>query len=69
MLLPLGAGAQVTEMPNQVFYSEGSFTLENGESTRNFKISYIKHGSLSADKSNAILMTSSLGGNVTVSTS
>jgi len=61
---PVGALAQnVIETPDQSFYSEGDFKLESGEFIRDFKISYVTHGTLNAEKSNAILMTSSLGGN------
>jgi homoserine O-acetyltransferase/O-succinyltransferase len=62
--LPLAAFAQnVIETPDQEFFSEGNFKLESGEVIRDFKISYVTHGTLNAQKSNAVLMTSSLGGN------
>lgn len=61
---PIGTLAQnVIETPDQSFYSEGDFKLESGEVIRDFKISYVTHGTLNEQKSNAILMTSSLGGN------
>ena len=62
--VPVGVLAQnVIETPDQAFYSEGDLKLESGEVIRDFKISYVTHGTLNAQKSNAILMTSSLGGN------
>jgi homoserine O-acetyltransferase len=64
LALPLGALAQnVVETPDQEFFSEGNFRLESGEAIRDFKISFVTHGKLNTDRSNAILMTSSLGGN------
>lgn len=61
---PVGTLAQnVIESPDQSFYSEGDFKLESGEFIRDLKISYVTHGTLNAEKSNAILMISSLGGN------
>ena len=44
-------------------YSEGNFALENGSTIENFKISYTTQGTLNADKSNAILMVTAIGGN------
>jgi len=51
-----------TEPPHQT-YSEGSLALENGATIENFKISYTTQGTLNADKSNAILMVTAIGGN------
>jgi homoserine O-acetyltransferase/O-succinyltransferase len=44
-------------------YSEGNFPLENGSTIENFKLSYTTQGTLNADKSNAILMVTAIGGN------
>ena len=44
-------------------YSEGNLLLENGSTIENFKISYTTQGTLNADKSNAILMVTAIGGN------
>ena len=44
-------------------YSEGNLALENGSTIENFKISYTTQGTLNADKSNAILMVTAIGGN------
>ena len=50
------------EAPHQNF-SLGDFKLESGESIRDFSISYATHGTLNANKSNAILMVTAIGGN------
>jgi homoserine O-acetyltransferase/O-succinyltransferase len=44
-------------------YDEGNLKLESGEVIENFSISYVTHGTLNANKTNAILMTSSIAGN------
>jgi homoserine O-acetyltransferase len=41
----------------------GDLPLESGETIRDFAISYVTHGTLNADRSNAILMTTAIGGN------
>ncbi len=41
----------------------GDLPLESGETIRDFAISYVTHGTLNADKSNAILMATAIGGN------
>jgi homoserine O-acetyltransferase/O-succinyltransferase len=41
----------------------GDFKLESGEVIRDFAISYVTHGTLNAEKSNAILMVTAIGGN------
>ena len=41
----------------------GDLKLESGESIRDFSMSYVTHGTLNANKSNAILMVTSIGGN------
>src|SRR3954470_6692918 len=41
----------------------GDLKLEGGEAIRDFCISYVTHGTLNADKSNAILMVTAIGGN------
>lgn len=48
--------------PHQT-YAMGDFKLESGEAIRDFQMSYVTHGTLNAKKSNAILMTASIGGN------
>ncbi len=50
-----------TDPPHQV-YKMGDFKLESGEVIKDFFLSYVTHGKLNEKKSNAILMTASLGG-------
>jgi len=50
------------QAPHQKF-GEGNLKLESGEVIEDFSISYVTHGTLNANKTNAILMTSSIGGN------
>jgi len=59
--LPLSAHTP-DQAPHQRF-AEGDLKLESGETIKDFAISYVTHGKLNAAKSNAILMTSSIGGN------
>jgi homoserine O-acetyltransferase len=49
--------------PPHQSYAMGDFKLESGETIRDFQMSYVTHGTLNAKKSNAILMTASIGGN------
>jgi homoserine O-acetyltransferase len=51
-----------TEAPHQRF-DMGDLKLESGQSIRDFSISYVTHGTLNADKTNAILMVTAIGGN------
>ena len=51
-----------SEPPHQTF-PLGDLKLESGESIRDFSMSYVTHGTLNANKSNAILMVTSIGGN------
>ena len=53
---------QPTDPPHQK-YEMGDFKLESGEVIRDFAISYVTHGTLNADKSNAVLMVTAIGGN------
>ncbi len=53
---------QPTEPPHEKFCM-GDLRLESGEAIQDFCISYVTHGTLNADKSNAILMVTSVGGN------
>ena len=50
------------EAPHQS-YSLGDFKLESGEAIKDFSISYVTHGTLNANKTNAILMVTAIGGN------
>lgn len=48
--------------PHQNF-AMGDFKLESGEAIKDFSISYVTHGTLNANKTNAILMVTAIGGN------
>jgi homoserine O-acetyltransferase len=49
--------------PTHQLYAEGNFALENGSVIKDFELSYTTQGTLNADKSNAILMVTAIGGN------
>ncbi len=49
--------------PPHQLYRMGDLRLESGQAIKDFAISYVTHGTLSAKKSNAILMVPSVGGN------
>ena len=51
-----------SDAPHQVF-AMNDLKLESGEAIRDFSMSYVTHGTLNADKSNAILMVTAIGGN------
>ena len=58
-----GAAAhQPTDPPHQL-YPMGDFKLESGEAIRDFNLSYVTHGTLNADKSNAVLLLTAISGN------
>jgi homoserine O-acetyltransferase/O-succinyltransferase len=48
-------------------YSISEFTFENGEKLQNMKVGYSTHGTLNADKSNAVLITHGTSQNRNVS--
>lgn len=50
------------QAPHQSF-AMGDLRLESGEVIRDFAISYVTHGTLNAEKSNAILMVTAISGN------
>jgi homoserine O-acetyltransferase len=58
----LAQAHQPTDPPHQQF-AEGDLKLESGETIRDFALSYVTHGTLNADKSNAILVVTAIGGN------
>lgn len=56
----------VAHGPNQAphqLWRMGDLRLESGEVIRDFAISYVTHGTLNAQKSNAILMVTAISGN------
>jgi homoserine O-acetyltransferase len=57
------ASAHTPEQPPHQLYNEGDLKLESGEAIRDFSISYVTHGTLNAQKSNAILMVTAISGN------
>ena len=63
LLLPgLGQAHKEGQAPHQT-YAMGDLKLESGQVIKDFSMSFVTHGVLNKDKSNAILMTSSLVGN------
>jgi homoserine O-acetyltransferase len=63
LLLPFLAAAHGPNDPAHQSHCVGDFKLESGEAIRDFCISYVTHGTLNANKSNAVLMVTALGGN------
>jgi len=57
------AAAHGPNDPPHQSYAMGDLKLESGEVIRDFSISYVTHGTLNADRSNAILMVTAIGGN------
>ena len=62
-LLAISALAHTPADPPHQRFSLGDLKLESGESIQDFSISYVTHGTLNANKSNAILMVTAIGGN------
>ena len=50
------------DQPHQL-YPIGDFKLEDGEVIKDFSISYVTHGKLNDNKSNAVLMVTAISGN------
>jgi homoserine O-acetyltransferase len=63
VLSPLPTSAHTPQQAPHQLYSEGDLKLESGEAIKDFSISYVTHGTLNANKSNAILMVTAVGGN------
>jgi len=57
------ARAHTPNQPPHQQYKLGDLTLESGEVIKDFSISYVTHGTLNAQKSNAILMVTAISGN------
>ena len=62
-LAGLCGGARAAPEPGLEFYRIGDLPLESGESIHDFSIGYMTAGTLNADKSNAVLMVTAIGGN------
>ncbi len=62
-LITAGAQAHGPNQPPHQRFAMGDLRLESGEVIRDFAISYVTHGTLNAEKSNAILMVTAVGGN------
>jgi homoserine O-acetyltransferase len=62
-LVSFSAVAHTPQQPPHQSFGEGDLKLESGEAIKDFSISYVTHGKLNENKSNAILMVTALGGN------
>ena len=62
-LISAPAVAHTPQQPPHQLFGEGDLKLESGEAIKDFSISYVTHGTLNADKSNAILMVTAISGN------
>src|SRR5712664_2384405 len=62
-LSALPALAHGPNQPPHQQYRLGELPLESGEVIKDFTISYVTHGTLNAQKSNAILMVTAISGN------
>ena len=63
LLLASPALAHGPVQPPHQQYRIGDLKLESGETIKDFAISYVTHGTLNAQKSNAILMVTAISGN------
>jgi homoserine O-acetyltransferase len=63
LLLSAPATAHTPQQPPHQLYGEGDLKLESGEVITDFSVSYVTHGTLNAEKSNAILMVTAISGN------
>jgi homoserine O-acetyltransferase/O-succinyltransferase len=59
---PVAKAHSPEQAPHQL-YAMGDFKLESGELIKDFSISYVTHGKLNTNKSNAILMVTAISGN------
>ncbi|MBM4338882.1 MAG: alpha/beta fold hydrolase [Deltaproteobacteria bacterium] len=62
-ILPGFSLAHSPDQPPHQTFEMGHLKLESGEVIENFVMSYVTHGKLNENKSNAILMAPALGGN------
>jgi homoserine O-acetyltransferase len=61
--LTASTNAHTPNQPPHQLYRIGDLPLESGEVIKDFAISYVTHGTLNANKSNAILMVTAISGN------
>ena len=62
LIAPVAHAHTPSQPPHQSF-NMGDLRLESGEVIRDFSISYVTHGTLNAERSNAILMVTAISGN------
>ena len=63
LILPATVSAQPAEHPEHHYLELGDFALERGETLPDARVLYVTHGTLNADRSNAVLIPSWYGGN------
>ena len=63
LLVTVAAGARAADEPGLQRFAIGDLKLESGEVIHDFNIAYMTAGTLNADKSNAVLMVTAIGGN------
>jgi len=63
LLVATAALAHGPDQPPHQLYKMGDLKLESGEVIKDFAISYVTHGTLNTNKSNAILMVTAISGN------
>src|SRR5262249_15001675 len=63
LVAAMAARAHMPSQPPHQLFNEGDLKLESGEVIKDFSISYVTHGTLNANKSNAILMVTAISGN------
>src|SRR5262244_624314 len=63
LVVAMAARAHTPSQPPHQLFNEGDLKLESGEVIKDFSISYVTHGTLNANKSNAILMVTAISGN------
>jgi homoserine O-acetyltransferase len=63
LLVPVGAAAQDPPHPPHHVFELGNFPLELGATLPDGSLLYVTHGTLNADRSNAVLVPSWYGGN------
>ena len=62
LIFPASLSAQEAEHAEHHYFELGNFMLELGETLPHARLLYVTHGTLNADRSNAVLIPSSYGG-------